>query len=457
MTRKILAAATLCGLVYAAGQVQAQGPAASAAGVPTFTRDVAPILYQNCANCHRPGEIGPMSLLTYQEARPWAKSIATRVAASTMPPWHADPAHGEFLNDRRLSDADRTTILKWANGGAPEGNPSDLPPAPTFTDGWQMGQPDAVFSMTEDYAVPPGGTIEYKYFEVPTNFTEDKWVQALEVRPGARSVVHHVIVYARPPARPAPPADASASPRPRPQPPFQFAPGMDEPKDADVEAAKHAPLNDRPAPKGGPGAFVGGFAPGQSVRVYQPGTALRIPAGSVLIFQMHYTANGKGAADRSSIGFKFAKEPPQTEVRVAALVNANFTLPAGTPDTRVDAEMTIQQDLTLWSLLPHTHVRGKRWEFQATYPDGRTETILSVPKYDFNWQTDYVFKQPLKLPKGTKIRSTAWYDNSTANKSNPDSTKDVHWGDQTWQEMQFTAFTFSLDKTTPVSTGVPHN
>jgi len=455
MTRKILAAATVCALVvYAAGRLQAQTPAS--ASVPTFTKDVAPIMYQNCTNCHRAGEIGPMPLVSYQDARPWAKSIAARVANGTMPPWHADPSHGEFLNDRRLSDADRATLLKWATNGAPEGNPKDLPALPKYTDGWQMGQPDAVFTMNEDYPVPPSGTIEYKYFEVPTNFTEDKWIQALEVRPGTRSVVHHVIVYARPPQRPQPAPAANGQPAKRPQPPFRFAPGMDEPKDEAVEAAKHEPLNDRPAPKGNvPGLFVGGFAPGQSVREYQPGTAMRVPAGSVLIFQMHYTANGKAATDRSSIGFKFASQPPQTEVRVAALVNANFTLPAGTPDTRVDAEMTIDQNLTLWSLLPHTHVRGKRWEFVATYPDGRTETILAVPKYDFNWQTDYVFKQPLKLPKGTTIRSSAWYDNSTANKSNPDPSKDVHWGDQTWQEMQFTAFTFSIDPAPAATTGVP--
>jgi hypothetical protein len=216
---------------------------------------------------------------------------------------------------------------------------------------------------------------------------------------------------------------------------------MARPKDA--PRPDRADGNDRP-PRSRPGAWLTGFAPGQAVRIYQPGTALKLPAGSVLLFQMHYTATGKEATDRSRIGVKFASAAPQTEVHVGTLVNQNFKLPAGAPDTRVDAELTLNQDTTLWSVLPHTHVRGKRWEVSVVYPDGRSEMILNVPKYDFNWQTDYVFKQPLQLPKGTRIHTAAWYDNSAANKWNPDSTKDVYWGDQTWEEMQFTAFTFSL-------------
>jgi mono/diheme cytochrome c family protein len=438
----------------AAVSLHAQAPAESApaGNIPTYSKDVAPIFYKNCTGCHRAGEIGPMALVTYQDARPWAKSIATRVAAGTMPPWHGESLHA-LTNDRRLSDADKATIVKWATNGAPEGNKADLSAAPTFADGWQVGQPDAVFTLQEDYPVPASGTIEYKYFEVPTNFTEDKWVKAFEVRPGDRRVVHHIIVFGRPPARPAAPpsaettstASTTTTPAPRPQPPFTFAPGMQEPRDEAVQAAKRAPNNDRPAPRGGTGPFVADFAPGQSVRVYAEDSALRVQAGTTLVFQIHYTASGKATTDRSRIGMVFANEKPKTEVMIAALQNANFTLPAGQSDARVDAEMTLNRDTTLWSLLPHTHVRGKRWEYQAVYPDGRTETILSVPKYDFNWQTEYVFKQPLKLPKGTKIHSTAWYDNSTANKSNPDPSVDVHWGDQTWQEMQFTAFAFTLD------------
>jgi hypothetical protein len=453
-----VAAAAAFACSAAVASLSAQQPArGGAANTPTFSKDVAPIFYKSCTSCHRAGEIGPMALVTYQDARPWAKSIETKVAADVMPPWYGESEHVQFTNDRRLSPADKATILAWARGGAPEGNKADLPPVPTYADGWQIGQPDAVFALQEDYPVPAIGQLEYKYFEVPTNFTEDRWVKAFEVRPGDRAVVHHIIVFGRPPARPAPPAAATTTAStetsaattttapPRPQGPFTFAPGMQEPRDEAVQAAKRAPNNDRPAPRGGTGPFVADFAPGQAVRVYAEDTALKVAAGTTLVFQIHYTVSGKATTDRSKVGMIFAKEKPKTEVMIAALQNANFTLPAGQPDVKVDAEMTLNRDTTIWSLLPHTHVRGRRWEYQAIYPDGRTETILSVPKYDFNWQTEYVFKQPLKMPKGTKIHSIAWYDNSVANKSNPDPKVDVHWGDQTWQEMQFTAFAFSFD------------
>jgi hypothetical protein len=458
-TRTTIAAAALWLLAGAVSvQVGAQSPASAPAAGPTFSKDVAPILYKNCTNCHRPGEIAPMSLLSFKDARPWAKSIGTRVSKGVMPPWYADPAHGEFLNDRRLSEAEKNTIVAWVNAGAPEGNPADLPAQPTYATEWIMGQPDAVFSMQEDYPIPAEGTIAYQYFEVPTTFTEDKWIQAMEVRAGNPSVLHHVIVYARapqPPPQPAPPAPAvpaapSAQPQPRPAPVFIFAQGTGIPAGQSggpalpPEQQKPAGPNDRPVPRR-MGPTVGGFAPGQFLRVYQEGSAMKLPAGSTLILQSHYTATGKATTDRTRIGVKFAKTRPQTEVRFGSLINGSLHIPAGAPDFRVDAEMTIGQNVTMWSMLPHTHVRGVRWTYEATYPDGRTETILSVPKYDFNWQTDYVFKQPLKFPKGTKIHATAWYDNSTNNKSNPDPTKDVWWGDQTWEEMMFTGLTFSVD------------
>ena len=248
-----------------------------AAAAPTFSKDVAPIFYKNCTVCHRPGEIGPFSMLTYTETRPWVKAIATQVSSGTMPPWHADPAYSTFANDRRLSDADKDTILKWVAAGAPEGNRADLPAAPTYPSGWAIGQPDAVFQMTESYPVPASGTIDYKHFEVPTNLTEDKWIQAFEFKPEARSVVHHIIVYARPPRRPAPaaaaapPAAPPAAGAPRPTPPFTMASGMNTPAEHRTAMAKQATANDRPVPKEGMGAFVGGFAPG-------PGNP-RLPGG----------------------------------------------------------------------------------------------------------------------------------------------------------------------------------
>jgi hypothetical protein len=460
MTRQIVAVAAL-GLCVAAAPPARIGAQSRATAGPTFSKDVAPILYKNCTNCHRPGEIAPMSLLTYKEARPWAKSIGTQVAKSAMPPWHADPAHGEFVNDRRLSDRDKATIVAWANAGAPEGNPADLPPTPTYESEWLLGKPDAVFSMQEDYPVPAEGTVAYQYFLVPTNLTEDKWIQAMEVRAGDPKVLHHVIVYAQLPAPPAPPAGATAPVPPpamppaqvaRPVPLFTFADesmtripaGQTGGPPLPPEQRKAPGPNDRPMPRR-MGPPVGGFAPGQMVRVYQDGTGMKIPAGTTLIFQMHYTPAGKPTTDRTRVGVKFSRTKPQTEVRFASLVNGSLHIPAGASDHRVDAEMTINQNVTMWSMLPHTHVRGIRWTYEAAYPDGKTETILSVPKYDFNWQTDYVFKQPLKLPKGTKLHATAWYDNSANNKSNPDPTKDVWWGDQTWEEMMYTGLTFSID------------
>jgi hypothetical protein len=450
MTAVVLGAALVA---PAAARAQSAGGAAT----PTFTKDVAPIFYKNCTSCHRPGEIAPMSLLTYKDARPFARSIAAQVSRGAMPPWHADPTHGEFLNDRRLTPQDKDTILKWVAAGAPEGAQADLSPQPVYPDGWLIGQPDAVFALPEAYKVAASGTIDYKYFEVPTNFTEDKWIQAFQVRPGTPSVVHHVIVYARSPKRPQPagaqPTGQSAAPQPRRQGPFSFAANMDLPDAVKAGAAREEGGNDRPAPEGAPGAFVGGFAPGQGVRAFQPGSAMKLPAGSTLVFQMHYTANGTAATDRSQIGFVFAKEPPKQELITAALINMNFTLPAGSAETRVDAEMTLNNDLTLWSLMPHTHVRGRRWQVEVTYPDGRKDMVLAVPNYDFNWQTDYIFKQPLKLPKGSVLRTSAWYDNSAANKSNPDAAADVHWGEQTWEEMQFTAFTFTVDQQPRPATG----
>ncbi len=446
--------------VFAAIAVSAMAVSVAAqAPSPTFTKDVAPILYKNCTNCHRPGEIAPMSLLTYADARPWVRSIATRVSTGSMPPWHADPAHGEFANDRRLSAAEKDTILKWIDAGAAEGDPRDLPPQPKYAEGWMIGQPDVVLSMQEDYPLPASGTVAYQYFEVPTHFTEDTWIQAFEVKPGSRANVHHVIVYTRDPnaadrpSQPRPPANGS-----RPQPLVTFADGMDIPAGQtggpELPEGQRTPAgpNDRLQPKGITGS-IGGYVPGNPARIYAEGSATKLPAGSTLVFQMHYTTSGKPATDRTSIGLILAKEKPKIELHGAVLANGSLHIAAGDPDARVDAEMTINRDVTLYSILPHTHVRGKRWSYEAIYPDGRTETLLSVPHYDFDWQTDYIYKEPVKIPKGTKIHATAWYDNSPANKSNPDPTKDVWWGDQTWEEMMFTGLTFSVDQPAQPTTG----
>jgi hypothetical protein len=428
-------------ITTAAGPVQAPASQPPAAATPTFNNDVAPILYRNCVTCHRPGEIAPMSLLTYAESRKWAKAIRDEVADGTMPPWHADPKHGRFANDRSLTAAEKEALIKWANGGAPEGDPKDLPPAPAFVEGWQLGQPDTILQLPVDYKVPADGFVEYEYFEIPTNFTEDRWLEGLEVRPGDRSVVHHVIVSAR-------------TPKPDPRPTgFRSAPGMGIPRGQTGADADGAPARVRgqslfPRPRGA-GAMIGGFAPGSSVLKFDAGQAILLRAGTTLLVQMHYTPNGTETTDRTKLGLFLAKEAPKAEMRMSALVNGTLQIPAGDPNYSIAAEMTTTADVTLRQMLPHTHLRGKSWEYTATYPDGRTEVILAVPKYDFNWQTDYVFAEPLKLPKGTRIRAVAHYDNSAANRSNPDPKVDVKWGDQTWEEMMFTSFVYSIDGVTP--------
>jgi len=393
--------------------------------VPTFARDIAPVLYANCVSCHRPGEIAPMPLLTYADARPWAQAIARRVADGSMPPWHADAAAGTFANERRLSPAHKELIAQWVAGGAPLGNPADMPAAPTFADGWRIGTPDQVFELAEDYAVPASGTIEYENFYVPTGFTDAKWVQAIEARPGNRALVHHILVYYEAPLEANAPAPILQLNREDNQLPLR-QPGL------------------RPAQRpAGPARLIATYAPGTDPQVFPLGTALRLPPGGVLHFQMHYTANGKPGTDRSKVGLIFARQPPSTELRAAAFFNSRLVLPPGSADRAVSTDVTFAQDAVVWGLFPHTHVRGKRWNYVLTLPDGTSKPILSVPKYDFNWQTYYMFAEPLQVPKGARIVSTAWYDNSAANRSNPDPSAEVRWGDQTWEEMQYTGILYS--------------
>jgi hypothetical protein len=407
---------------------------------PTFAEDVAPILYKNCTSCHRPGGQGPFSLLDYDSAKVNVDEMRNAVATGQMPPWHADGPRGVFRNDRRLSDADKETILRWIDAGAKPGDLRSLPPKPDYPSKWQMGTPDAIVSMPEDYTVPASGTVEYQYFEVPTGFTEDKWVQSIEFMPGAREVVHHILVFAKvPPA----PGAAPAAPAPRPA-------GSPPPVPVLIrnQAQNRTPEQTRTDTLHGPprqlGVLIGGTAPGTNVTEFPQGTALRLRAGTVLTFQMHYTAKGHEMHDRSMVGLKFAKEAPDEEMFASQFVNGQFTIPAGAKDVAVPAEIGAGQAIRIHGLLPHTHLRGTRWQYKLVKADSSSEIILDVPRYDFNWQTFYFFNKPLEMQPGSKIQSTAWYDNSSSNKSNPDATKDVKWGDQTWEEMQYTAFLYTI-------------
>ena len=410
---------------------------AAAQTTPTYSKDIAPLFNKDCATCHRPGEIAPMSLLTYEQARPWAKSIKARVASGQMPPWHSDDPRGTFLNDRRLSDEEKSMIVRWVDAGAPQGNPKDAPPVPKFVDGWEIGKPDVIVKMEKPFEVPATGTVDYQYFSVPSNFKEDKWVQAIEVRPGNRSVVHHILVYAKDPSYSGPPQDAYKL----------VVPDLSKRRRPAGAAAPPPPApGSQEAIARDPGILVGMMAPGTNPMILKPGTGMKLAAGTLLTFQIHYTVNGKTPQqDQSSVGIIFAKQTPVQEIRDTFFFNPTLTLPAGSPDTAVPAAIEFTEDAHITAIVPHTHLRGKTWEDRLVYPDGHSQVILSVPTYDFNWQTIYVFAKPLAVPKGARLETIAHYDNSVNNKANPDPTKDVHWGDQTWDEMQFTAFTYTVD------------
>lgn len=399
----------------------------------TFYKDVLPILQKNCQGCHRPGEAAPMSFLTYESARPWAKAMREAVRSRRMPPWFADPAHGRFSNDRSLSEADIQAIVSWADGGAPQGNPEQAPPAREFIDGWNIGQPDMVVEMKNDHSVQASGTIEYTYFVVPLNFTEDKWVQMAEIRPGNRAVVHHVIAFIRQPGskwlRDAKPYEAYI-PRKR----------------ATAENINTGSTQTQQQEENSfGGEWLTGYAPGTVPDVLKAGQGRLIKAGSDIVLQMHYTANGKQATDRTKVGITFAKDPPKERVLTLAATTSKFVIPAGAPNHRVESAITLHADSRLIAMLPHMHLRGKDFEYRVIYPTGEKQTLLSVPRYSFSWQLSYFPVEPLVLPKGARIECTAHYDNSPNNPHNPDPKIDVRYGDQSWEEMMFGFFDVAID------------
>jgi mono/diheme cytochrome c family protein len=368
---------------------------AAAAEAPsvTFTKDVAPIVYKSCVECHRPTMFAPMSLATYDDARPYARSIKAKVVARQMPPWGADPAHGTFKNDPRLTDKEIQTIVDWVDAGAPKGDDADMPKMPQFAEGWSIGKPDAIFAMDQEYTIPATGEVPYLYFRVPTHLTEDKWIQAIEIKPGARAQVHHVLAFTQPAGQPI------------------------------REGGALGPTN------------IGGVTPNKPGLVFPPGVARLLLGKQDIILQMHYTTNGKSAVDRTQVGIIYAKEPPSRIAAGGMALNPRFVIPPNDGNYEVRATQVIAKDTVLTSLTPHMHVRGKDMTYIAYYPDGTKETLLSVPKYDFTWQITYELAQPKTLPAGTKVEVIAHYDNSANNKFNPDPSKEVKWGDQTWEEM----------------------
>ncbi|HTM55307.1 MAG TPA: redoxin domain-containing protein [Pirellulales bacterium] len=370
----------------------------------TYTNQIARIMNANCVYCHREGQIAPFSLTNYEEVAGWAGMIDEVVQAERMPPWHADARYGHFENDARLSAADKATISKWVANGAPQGNSKDLPEPPKFAEGWMIPKPDQVLYMADKgFDVPATGVVPYQMFVVDPGWKEDKWITAIEPRPGNHSVVHHILLFVIPP-------------------------------DGNIN--------------GGIGSgndFLGAFAPGLRPEPLVEGLARFVQAGSKLIFQMHYTPNGTAQQDRSYCGFVFADpKSVKKEVRVTSAVNAVFEIPPGDGNFNVKARYIFRDDSMLLTLMPHMHLRGKAFRYEATYPDGKHEVLLDVPRYDFGWQTSYRLAEPKFMPRGTRMDCLAAFDNSEDNLNNPDPKSAVRFGDQTFEEMMIGFFEMSL-------------
>jgi hypothetical protein len=386
---------------------------ASAQSAPTFYKDVLPILQNNCQTCHRPGEVAPMSLISYDDARPWARSIKTKTVAKQMPPWFADPDYGLFSNERKLSSREIETLSAWADAGAPAGNAKDAPPARHFEDGWNI-KPDVVVEMPKPFDLPATGTINYKYIVVHTNFKEDMWVVAAEMRPGNAAVLHHGKVWVRPPnsswLKAAKPGDAYE---------------METQRDV-IGRNVSEEGND----------ILGKFNPGLGPQRFdQEGAAKFVPKGSDLVYEMHYTTNGKPQSDVSRIGLVLAKDDPAKRYLFHAGPTAsNLAIPAGDGNAEVVSEVTLAAPGRLVYAQPHMHLRGKDFELQAISPAGEKKTVLKG-RFDFEWQMGYQLAEALPLPTGTKLRFITHFDNSPANRFNPDPATKVVWGPQNWDEM----------------------
>lgn len=439
-----------------------------AAGV-TFTRDVAPIIFNKCSICHRPGEVAPMPLTSYQEVRPWSKAIREEVAERTMPPWFADPHKStlKFGNDRRLTQKEIETIVAWVDAGAPKGDDKDLPAMPKFTPGWTFGEPDLVIEMPVDFEVPAEGELPMQNFYVPVPFNEERWVEKVELRPGNPAVVHHSI------------ANVVRLPEGT-----KVVDGK-----AVRDGAASAALNSQSARETGglseggsrevflsqdsftrAGAFkLVGQAPGKGFESHYPGTAKRILPGMHVQFNMHYQPSGRVEKDRSRLGLWFAKKPVTYEVLTKGVSDTIFiggkelsetrmingkevkirgripNIPPNVDNWEISGEVTLKEAITLYAFAPHMHLRGKDIKYTLVWPDGRQQVLLDVPKFDFNWQLHYELAEPLKIPAGSRMIAVAHYDNSIKNRYNPAPNKEVFWSEQSWDEMFIPWFEYTVD------------
>ena len=396
--------ASLVVFLSVAAAMASRPPAiATAAPEVTFTRDVAPILHARCVVCHRPGEVAPMALLSYQDARPWARAIKDKVVARQMPPWFADPAIGAFANDPRLSAEEIATISRWVDAGAPQGDPKDMPAPPRFAEGWQLGEPDMVIELPE-VRIPATGTDFFPTPSLTLDLKEDRWIRAIEIRPSNRAITHHSVIFS---------ANLSA-----------------------MSALSSSGMFD----------VLGVWAVGTPPTVYPEGTGRWVRKGQMLRTNLHYHPNGTPQVDRTRVGLYFGKGEMKKEVAAALAGNVTFSIPPNEPNFELRSVYMVDQDINIVSFFPHMHLRGKDMKMTATFPDGRQQTLLNVPAYDFNWQLFYYPKTKVPLPRGTRVDLVAHYDNSAANKHNPDPSKAVTFGEaSTTSEMMFGMFEFTAD------------
>jgi mono/diheme cytochrome c family protein len=444
MRRLMVPALFLVLIAVAANAPMSTRPLSAAAPTaPTFNKDILPVLQKNCQECHRPGAIAPMSFVSYQDTRPYARAIAKAVVAKTMPPWFADPSIGHFKNAKVLSRDEIAAITTWAEKGAPEGEAKDKPAPVDFGEGWTIGKPDIVVTMPKDIEIPATGVIDQQNVLVTAHFDKDVWVKAAEVRPGNAKVVHHMKAWIRPPGstwmKDAPEGVLYTPPR--------GAAGFDgvAPQPPPLSATGYRPAQD----------ILAKYNPGVEGQQFTTGNAAKfIAAGSDIVFEVHYTASGKPEIDRSSVGIVLVDGPPaQRHLTTTAISARDFEIPAGAPNHEVRGETVVNDAAKLVWVQPHMHYRAKDYELTIVYPSGEEKTVLRVPTYRFDWQIGYELAEPLDLPKGTKLKTVAHYDNSPANKFNPDPKVNVKYGAQSWDEMHVTFVGILIDaKTNPART-----
>jgi len=390
----------------------------------TFYREVLPILQAHCQVCHRAGGIAPMAFETYAQTRPYASAIRAATEKRTMPPWFAERGIGKFSNDPSLTDGQVAALRAWAEENAPAGNAAEAPPVRKWADRWTIPEPDMTVAMPVGVPLPAEGEVDYTYEIVPTHFTQGKWVRAAEILPGMPENVHHAVVYVRPPESPW----------------LRRAP-VGKP----FTAAMLSTEEDRRDAMWTDSDILLVYAPGSTPDNWPAGMAKYVPAGADLVFQMHYTTNGKAGVDVSRIGLVFATEPVQKRVLTLQLTNDHFVIPPGAPDYRVEARGTLPNDALLLSFFPHMHLRGKRFEYNIVRADKSIEPLLRV-NYHFHWQMSYRLAEPLELKAGTELQAVAWFDNSKANMHNPDPEAAVRWGEQTSDEMMVGFFDVAVAK-----------